>query len=486
MTNESGNKPAPAHKKHVARLQREKQQTRLILYIFFGILGAVILLLIYGWLDINYLQLQKPIAKVGEAEILIKDFEPRVRLERQNILNQYIQYDQYIQVFGSAEQASQFLGFDLASQIQMIEYQLSAPEVIGQGVLDQMINEEIMRQEAEKLGITVSEEELQEALESAFGYYPNGTPTATVTPTQFFTPEMPIEALLIITPTSEASSTPEATATVIEPTATIDLTTTATAVTPEPTLTATATSTPLATATVGPTSTPSPTATPYTEEGFQTIITDLSENLVKFGFSEDYYRNFFETQILQKKLRDEITKDTPLTQTQVWARHILVADEQLAIDLIARIQAGEDFAELANEFSTDSASAVQGGDLGWFGPGRMVAEFETAAFALDAPGDITLTPVPSSFGFHIIQLVAKQDRPLNADEVETAKDAAFEEWLLGLRVSYTIETFDFWQARVPTEPNVITIATEQASVQQTAQAEQLATYQAVTLTPISE
>ena len=56
MTNESGRKPV-LHKKHVARLEREQQQTRLILYTFFGILGVVVLLLIYGWLDINVLQL---------------------------------------------------------------------------------------------------------------------------------------------------------------------------------------------------------------------------------------------------------------------------------------------------------------------------------------------------------------------------------------------------------------------------------------------
>ncbi|MBL8050343.1 MAG: peptidylprolyl isomerase [Anaerolineales bacterium] len=472
MSNESGNKPVLQHKKHVARLQREKQQTRLILYIFCGILGAVILLLIYGWLDINYFQVQRPIAKVGEAEILLKDFEPRVKLERQNLLNQYVEYQQYAQILGSAETASQFLGFDLNSQLQQIQFQLNTPEMVGQSILDQMINEEIIRQEAQKRGITVSEAELQEALQSAFNYFPNGTPTPTITPTPFVTPEMPIEALLIVTPTLPATSTPLPTATAID-------------VTPQPTMTLTATSTPLPTGTAGPTSTPLPTATPYTEEGFQNTVSDLSENLVKFGFSEDYYRTFFENQILQKKLREQITADVKSTQTQVWARHILVADEQLANDLIARLQAGEDFAELAQEYSTDTASAVQGGDLGWFGTGMMVAEFETAAFALDKPGDITLTPVQSSFGFHIIQLVAKQERPMSADQIESAKNATFQEWLTTAREKdYPVETFDFWKTRVPTEPNFITAATEQASVEQTARAESIATFQAVTLTPI--
>ena len=81
MPNEEGKKNF-LHKKHVARLQREQQQGRIILYTFFGILAVVVLLLIYGWLDIKYFQANRPVAKVGDAEILLKDFKPRVRLQR--------------------------------------------------------------------------------------------------------------------------------------------------------------------------------------------------------------------------------------------------------------------------------------------------------------------------------------------------------------------------------------------------------------------
>jgi hypothetical protein len=163
MTNESGNKPV-SHKKHLARQQREQQQTRLILYIFFAILGAVILLLGYGWLDINYLQAQKPVAKV---------FEPRVRLQRDNLISQYMTFQQYAQ-----------FGMDVSGQIQQIETQLDNPTLVGESVLNRMIDEELIRQEAAKRGITVSEEELQEAIQNAFNYFPKGTLTPTVTPTK--------------------------------------------------------------------------------------------------------------------------------------------------------------------------------------------------------------------------------------------------------------------------------------------------------------
>lgn len=473
MPNESGNKPVSTHKKHIARQQREKQQMRLILYIFFGILGAVILLLVYGWLDGTYLKLNKVVAKVGDTNILVRDFEPRVRLQRQNLMSQFYTYQQYAQ-----------FGLDVNAQLQSIQGQLDNPTAIGDSVINLLIDEEIIRQEAEKRGITVSEEELNEALQSGFNYFPNGTQTPTITPTAFTLPELPADALKILTPTLPASATPEVASTAILQTqATVGEGT----ATVEPTFTATVTVTtvPSATPTAGPTSTPFPTSTPYTEEGFQNTLAEVDTDLAKLGFNESYIRNFFEVQILEKKLREQVLTDVPTTETQVRARHILVADEQTAKDLIARLQAGEDFAELAAQYSTDTASAAQGGDLGWFGKNQMVAEFEAAAFALEKSGDITLEPVQSSFGFHIIQLVAKQEAPMTAEQFQLAQDVEFRKWLDATREEYGVEIFDsVWQQNVPSEPNFITSATEQASLQQTAQAEQLATFQAVTLTPI--
>src|SRR5258706_4584131 len=100
MPNESGKKPVLHTQKHIARLERERQQTRLILYAFIGILASVLLLVGYGFLDINYLQLKKPVAKIGDTQIVEKNFKARVRLHRQQLLSNFNMNSQNHQMFG--------------------------------------------------------------------------------------------------------------------------------------------------------------------------------------------------------------------------------------------------------------------------------------------------------------------------------------------------------------------------------------------------
>lgn len=104
---------------------------------------------------------------------------------------------------------------------------------------------------------------------------------------------------------------------------------------------------------------------------------------------------------------------------QVHAAHILVKDESLAKQLRAQLDTEPDkFEELAKTNSVDTATAARGGDLGTFGQGRMVAEFERAAFALENPGDLSPV-VQTPFGYHIIKLLERKEGPSKPfDEVK--------------------------------------------------------------------
>ncbi|MCU0831476.1 MAG: peptidylprolyl isomerase [Rhizobiaceae bacterium] len=94
-------------------------------------------------------------------------------------------------------------------------------------------------------------------------------------------------------------------------------------------------------------------------------------------------------------------------ENEVKARHILVETEEAAKKLIADLDGGAEFEKLAGENTTDPSGKDTGGDLGWFGAGMMVPEFEKAAFETE-PGSYTKTPVKTQFGFHIIKVEDKR------------------------------------------------------------------------------
>jgi peptidyl-prolyl cis-trans isomerase C len=95
-------------------------------------------------------------------------------------------------------------------------------------------------------------------------------------------------------------------------------------------------------------------------------------------------------------------------QDEVHLRHILVETEDEGKEIIADIEAGGDFAEIAKEKSKDPGSAPNGGDLDFVTRGVTVPEFEEAAFALEV-GEMTDAPVQSQFGWHVIKLEDKRE-----------------------------------------------------------------------------
>ena len=131
-------------------------------------------------------------------------------------------------------------------------------------------------------------------------------------------------------------------------------------------------------------------------------------------------------------------------EQEVRARHILVETEAEAKEIAERVKKGEDFAALAKEKSKDSGA--EGGDLGFFSRGQMLKPFEDAAFALDV-GALS-DPVQTQFGWHVIKLEEKRDRPLPSfDQVKIAIRSQLvqqkaQEVVSGLRDSAKIEVVD--------------------------------------------
>lgn len=159
---------------------------------------------------------------------------------------------------------------------------------------------------------------------------------------------------------------------------------------------------------------------------------------------------YFKTEIADKiteaevkaRYDKEVAATTP--ENEVRARHILVKGEDEAKAIIKELEAGGNFEEIAKAKSTDGA-ASQGGDLGYFGRGQMVPEFEKAAMDLK-PGEYTKTPVKTQFGFHVVKVEdVRAKQPPAFDQVkDQVKDVVMREkyiqtvraWRDELKVEY--------------------------------------------------
>ncbi|NMB53396.1 MAG: hypothetical protein GYA15_01735 [Leptolinea sp.] len=394
-------------KKHLARLEKEQIQRRYLLTGVSIALFLVIALIVYGILDQFVFQNQRPVATVGTDKITVGQYQARVKYSRWELIQQYNRTLQMAELFGglSSDNGSYF-----QNSLSQITSQLDNPTYMGENVLEAMIEERVIEQEAAKLWITITDEELNKAMEEAFGYYANGTPTAEPTYAFSFAPTSTLSrtqlAIVTITPTPTEAPT----------------------ATEMPTATQAPTSTPLS---VTPTSTvestPLPTETPYTFEGYQKTSQEYLAKIKDTGMTEAELRYAIKSSLLRTKMTEKITSDVSHKEDQVWARHILLEDEQKAKDTLARIQKGEAWDILAKELSKDTSSSASGGDLGWFGKGKMVAEFSDAAFALKI-GEIS-QPVKSSFGYHIIQVLGHEERELSAADYATKQQTTFNDWL---------------------------------------------------------
>lgn len=187
------------------------------------------------------------------------------------------------------------------------------------------------------------------------------------------------------------------------------------------------------------------------EERFQEAL--AQNNLTLGRFREQLSIQIMATKVLGKEItvRDEDVKKffadhlAQFDKRQVHARHILVATEQEARDLKAQLDKGADFATLAREKSTDPTAKANSGDLGSFGPGMMVPEFEKAVFSLKA-GELS-QPFQTAFGWHVAQVLeikgsAPDFEAMKAEVTEayltSQVQARTQPWLKGLHDKATI------------------------------------------------
>ncbi|MBS1250854.1 MAG: Foldase protein PrsA [Chloroflexi bacterium] len=408
--------PNPKNKKFIAQREREERQKRYIMIGTIAVLTIVIGLVVYGLVTENVFKPNKPVLELRSHSISSSEFKQRVRYQRLNMVNQAIQMYQY----GMTDYVTQ-----IATQLQS--------DLVGQQTIETLKDEMIILLEAEEQGIELSKDELEQEIQYLFGYYAEGTPTPA--PTQEIAPTSTLtsQQLTLVpkpeTPTEgeegeEGEEAPTSTPTVkVEEETSND-----------------------------PTATPILKPTEYTYEVYLENYNKTLENLsLEINMEEETLREIIKAYILRQKLMESVSADIGETQEHLWARHILVADEETAQEVLAKLNEGSNFAELALEYST-GPSAQTGGDLGWFTKDAMVAPFADAAYALEV-GEIS-DPVQTSFGWHIIQTLGREERTLDQATLEQKRTTAFETWLAEKRVEYADEFVidESWSNDVPTDP----------------------------------
>ena len=361
-------------RRHASRRKHEQMMARRI-YIGLGVVILLVALLIGAGLINEYvIKPNKPVATVNGDKISQEAFRRRLRFEQDNLVSQINQYLQFGEQFANGG-PNPFL-----STIQPLYNQLANPPQLAYTILDRVIEEQVIRQLAAQYDVSVTPEEVQAELERQFGFDREA---------------------------AKANAASDAVTT---------------------------------------------TTTTLTEDEFNKRYKDYVGRLAeRSSLTEEEFRDIFAMFLLRNKLSEKAPLEFDKTAEAVKVRYILIKPEP-EVPLVKReadalkkitdarkriVEDGEDFAAVAKEVSEDPGSAANGGDLGCFGKGQMVPEFEQAAF--DMEKDEISQPIKTDFGYHIIQvydvkpdeeqvcarhILARVDRSPDKEAIDKADAAA--------------------------------------------------------------
>lgn len=398
------------NRRHIARAQKDALQQRRLMMALGGV-GAVVLLILLAGLIFTYgVRPNQAIATVNGAKITRQTYEKRVLYER-FILDEQITYLnlQYQQIAQSLQDDTTGLFDSLKAQAEQQLNEMYGERMnVDRSALDMLIEENLIVAEAAKRAITVSDEEVDKTYQDIAASRSGG-----------------------VTETSAQSTV----------TARTNATATALLYTPTPVPTPAAGQTaPTPVPTTAPQ--PTPTINVVSGEAMTTAIATWEKTLRdEAHMTPADIRQLVYHTLLKQKVVEAIGNEVAATALQAQARHILVATKAEADAAKTRIEAGESFESVAAEISLDTSTAPDGGDLGWFPQGAMITAFDEAAFSQEV-GKIS-DPIETQYGWHLIEVLAREDHELDQMGLNRAKSVAYSNWLTDATLA-NVE--DFWKA----------------------------------------
>jgi parvulin-like peptidyl-prolyl isomerase len=341
-------------KKQLARSRKEAQQNRII-FITVGVLVAIIVVILaVGVLQELVLKPGQPVATINGTKIRLDDYRDLLTYNR---YNQYVAISNLqsgLDELSASPEENEFL---ISFYEQQLQQQQSLLVFLPDTTVDELIDDELIRQKAEQEGLTVTADEVEQTINDD------------------------IRAAL-----SPASQEPL--------TGTEQL----------------------------------PTPTPISQEQIDEVLATIIDNI---QISEDSFRAIVGNNLLTEKLQELLASQVPTTGLVLDVNLIQTETEQEALDAQQRIEAGEDFAVVATEVSTDTVTAEDGGSLGWITTGQLVGSYgqalEDYAFSLE----VGKLGVVESDGMFYVILVSERDEngPLPADVLSRRQNSALSDWL---------------------------------------------------------
>lgn len=354
---------APSRRQQ-SKWQREQHQQRMLIIAVGALLALVALVFAGGIFYDNVVRASETIAQIGPENVTASQLLEEVRPQARAIDSQAKQ---------------------IGSGTNITDYADKQKRALPDQVLNASIDNRLIKQEADRRGISVPQSEIdQKERETVATYEASTNPAPTPEPS----------------PTSEPKAAGQPTVGV-------------------PAI---------------PTTPPTPTAAPTLEASAYSDA--LQKLLTVNGLTEADFRKQLEQSELRDKLQTAIGQDqVSQAQEQIHARQIEVEDQDQANDILNQLKGGADFASLASQFSLDGTSRTNGGDLGWFARGQSgkAKEFEDAVFALQ-PGQYSEPPFEDADGWHVVQVIERDaSRGIPAGQLTSARQKAFDDWLAARR-----------------------------------------------------
>lgn len=420
-------------RKEILRERKQQRQTREIRLAVAGVVGLLVLVLVAAIVIEYVVRPNQAVATVNETTITLRDWQNRVRYQRAQFI---IQLEDQLEAFQDLALVQQF------SQQQMSL--LQQPEALGELILEQMIDEELIRQTAISRGIEVTEEEVDARIGEQFNYFagdlptPTSTATATIEPTPSLTP-IPTEIITETLPTNTPAPTP----------------------------------------TIGPTATPRPSPTPVSEESFQEDYGTLLDRLRAFGVSEEPFRSAVRAQIYREKLADALGESEELAReaemTSIYT--LSFNSEEMALDTLQQIEEDGYLAAWnairsqppAPPDNGEGAPAATASEVLWRTPEQVEQQYgpnvAEAAFELpigEPSGVLSQTisaqdvegAAEDQTQYVVIQVSGREVRDLAPAVIENEKQQLVADLITQQRQGGVAQiTIDpIWRTRVPTQP----------------------------------